>query len=176
MQVSACCFWKNTGLSVSRYTPTSPSFNFYSIGFCVQALWWSSQRSTSTEANVWLDAINKTIVWDGPPSRPAQLVLALCDESPWSRHALEEEKHSISHQLIFFGSILVYACGLLFFLFFFQLFTSHLQGSGLVSWKPNEWKDMKKVKWIKNFRYSMQYQESICYLFTVWYGSVKVTQ
>lgn len=34
----------------------------------------SSQRSTSAEANVWLDAINKTIIWDGLPSRPAQLV------------------------------------------------------------------------------------------------------
>lgn len=34
----------------------------------------SSQHSTSTEADVWLDAINKTLIWDGLPSRPAQLV------------------------------------------------------------------------------------------------------
>lgn len=33
-----------------------------------------NQRSTSTEADVWLDAINKTIVWDGLLSRPALLV------------------------------------------------------------------------------------------------------
>lgn len=34
----------------------------------------SSQRSTSTEADVWLDAINKTIIWDGLSSHPSQLV------------------------------------------------------------------------------------------------------
>lgn len=49
---------KHCGLSVSQYTTSAstslplPSFSFYSVGFCVPALGRSSQRSTSTEADV----------------------------------------------------------------------------------------------------------------------------
>lgn len=106
-------------------TPFAPWFYFLSLSLTTQ-----HQCSTSAEANVWLDAINKTFIWDGLPSRPALLV------RPSVMNHLDRCRSSRRQTLNispvgFPGSIpiLVFA----FFFSFFLLCTLGHQGSGLVS-------------------------------------------
>lgn len=68
---------RHCGLSLCQYTPKPPppfALCFHSLCLSLPPTGLSNQRSTSTEADVWLDAINKTIIGDGLPSRPTQLV------------------------------------------------------------------------------------------------------
>lgn len=59
--------------------------------------WLSNQCHAPAETDVWLDAIDKTTVWDGLPSQHAQLVRPSA-----VNHLIGDPprggKHSISHQ------------------------------------------------------------------------------
>lgn len=73
---AGACMERHCGPSVYQCSPPHhhhPTFSaLYFYFLSPLPVGQSNQRSTSTEANVWLDAINKTIIWDGLPSRPAQ--------------------------------------------------------------------------------------------------------
>lgn len=99
-------------------TPTSFTLYFHSPSLSLSPPGLSSQRSTSAEADVWLDAINKTIIGDGLSLRPAQLV------RPSAMNHLDKGRPSRRQTLNispvgFLKSIPVHVSA--FFLFFFSV-------------------------------------------------------
>lgn len=95
----------------------------------------SSQRSTSAEADVWLDAINKTIIWDGLPSRPAQSVGPSAMNHLDRGEPLRRQTLNIS-PVGFLRSIPVHVSAFFFpfyffFFYFFPPFALYSRSSGL---------------------------------------------
>lgn len=122
-------------VSVPVHPPTHPptllltpfALCFYSLSLCLPVSLslspprLSSQRSTSAEADVWLDAINKTIIWDGLPSRPAQSVGPSAMNHLDSGEPLRRQTLNIS-PVGFLRSIPVHVSAFFFpFYFFFLL-------------------------------------------------------